>query len=101
MNVAGQRPVFSLGTVYCLLVYLSSRILIIETASLVAAVGLLPRPLFRFKAGCVKSLKTAANKSGFILTSSDVLIEEQILQNMEKITDTIFRVLSNPTLWKI
>jgi len=31
----------------------------------VAAVGLLPRPFFRLKVGYVKSLGTAANKSGF------------------------------------
>jgi hypothetical protein len=64
----------------------------------VAAVGLLPRPFFRFKEGYVKCVGNVANKSGFILTLSDVLSEEQILQNMQKITNTIFRVPSNPTL---
>jgi hypothetical protein len=66
--------------------------------SLVAAVGLLPRPFFRFKVDYVKSLRTVANKSGFILTSSDVLIEEKIFQNTEKITNNIFRDPSNPKL---
>ena len=65
------------------------------------AVGLLPRPFFRLKVGYVKSLGTAANKSGFILTSSDVLTEEKILQNLEKISNTILREPSKPTLRKI
>lgn len=66
-----------------------------------AAVGLLPRPFFRFKVDYVKSLRTVVNKIGFILTSSDVLTEEQILQNTEKITNTIFRDPFNPKLWNI
>jgi hypothetical protein len=56
----------------------------------VAAVGLLPRPFFLFKVGYVKFVETAANKSGFILTSSDVLSGEQILQSMEKILYTFY-----------